>query len=148
MPLSESEIIFPASTLRMPRTELREYVARLSSDVAGGRSFCCLIADDVELRRLNRTFRGNDYPTDVLSFPSNMAAGSLGDVAISLERARVQAREHGHSLGDELKILILHGVLHLLGMDHETDQGAMRRAETRWRRKLELPTGLIERTRT
>ena len=145
MSLAESNLIFMNRTMRLPRSELRDYAARLSHEVAGGRVFSCLIADDRELRRLNRTFLGNDYPTDVLSFPSGMAAGSLGDVAISLDRAREQARDHSHSVENELKILMLHGLLHLLGMDHERDGGAMRRAESAWRRKLDLPTGLIER---
>jgi probable rRNA maturation factor len=79
------------------------------------------------------------------------AAGSqpappyLGDIAISLQRARAQAREWGHSLEDEIRILMLHGVLHLRGMDHHGDSGQMARTETRWRRKLGLPKGLIER---
>jgi probable rRNA maturation factor len=72
---------------------------------------------------------------------------SLGEIAISIDRAAAQAAEHGHSLDDELQILMLHGVLHLAGFDHERDSGEMRRAETRWRKRLGLPTGLIERAR-
>ena len=71
--------------------------------------------------------------------------GWLGEIAISADRAAEQAREFGHSRLDEIRILMLHGVLHLLGMDHETDRGRMARAEARWRRKLDLPTGLIAR---
>jgi probable rRNA maturation factor len=103
----------------------------------------CLITDDRELRRLNRKFRGKNYATDVLSFPS-LEAGA-GEIAISLDRAAEQAAEHGHSLTDEIRILMLHGVLHLTGMDHETDTGEMARAEKRWRKRLGLPSGLIER---
>ena len=95
---------------------------------------------------------GEGLATDVLSFPSEIAADkiaggteSLGDIAISIERARAQAREWRHSTEDEIRILMLHGVLHLMGMDHETDAGRMKRAEIRWRRKLGLPVGLIER---
>lgn len=72
----------------------------------------------------------------------------LGDIAISLGRARAQAREFGHPIEREVQILMLHGVLHLMGHDHETDAGAMARAEKRWRTKLGLPNGLIERVRS
>lgn len=132
---------------------LDQFAETLRSRVSRGKMFHCRITNDQELRDLNARFRGKDYATDVLSFPLDGApAGasqaeeqSLGDIAISLQRARAQAREHGHTLDEELRILMLHGVLHLLGMDHESDSGEMARAESRWRKKLELPTGLIER---
>ncbi len=108
------------------------------------RAMTCLVTTDVELRRLNRDFRGKDYPTDVLSFPSNMSDGS-GEIAISWDRAEAQANEMGHTVDDELRILMLHGMLHLIGMDHERDAGEMGRAEVRWRKKLGLAAGLIER---
>ena len=126
------------------RPELRAFARRLERDVAKGRTFDCLVAGDEELRRLNREYRRKDYATDVLSFPSTGGA-FLGDLAISSERAREQAREYGHSTEDELRILMLHGVLHLLGYDHETDAGRMARVEKRWRSRFGLPTGLIER---
>jgi probable rRNA maturation factor len=119
------------------------FARKLQRDVARGGRFDCLITGDAELRRLNAQFRGQDYATDVLSFPG--AQDHLGDLAISAARARAQARDFGHTTEDELRILMLHGVLHLLGMDHETDRGRMARAEKRWRRKLGLPNGLIER---
>jgi probable rRNA maturation factor len=75
-------------------------------------------------------------------------ASFLGDIAISLARARAQAREFGHAIEQEIQILMLHGVLHLMGHDHETDSGAMARAEKRWRSKLGLPNGLIERVQS
>ncbi len=106
-----------------------------------------MITDDRELRRLNREFLQNDYPTDVLSFPSEAQEGDLGEIAISSGRAAAQAAEFGHSLTAEIQILILHGVLHLIGMDHESDAGEMSRAEKRWRKRFNLPTGLIERVR-
>lgn len=146
MSLSESTIIFRRSTRELSRQHLRAYAAQLSTGLAAGRPFCCMIADDTELRRLNLEFLAKDYATDVLSFPSGDSTGPLGDIAISLDRAREQAGDFGHSIEDEIKILMLHGVLHLLGMDHEKDRGTMRRAENSWRRKLGLPTGLIERT--
>ena len=122
---------------------LESFAELLRDRVAGGVEFHCRITSDGELRALNRQFRGKDYPTDVLSFASD--GGYLGDIAISMPRARAQAREHGHSVEDELRILLLHGILHLKGMDHESDGGRMARSEARWRKKLGLPHGLIER---
>lgn len=124
---------------------VRRFARRLQRDVCRGRTFDCLITGDAELQRLNREFRGKDYATDVLSFPSSPPCPGLGDIAISLPRARCQARMFGHTAETELRILMLHGVLHLLGMDHETDRGHMARAEKRWRARLGLPDGLIER---
>jgi probable rRNA maturation factor len=138
------------------RAPIARFARTLKKEVGKGRPFDTLIAGDAELRRLNRDFRGKDYPTDVLSFPTEprpgypTGAGSgafLGDIAISLGRARAQAREFGHAIEQEVQILMLHGVLHLVGHDHETDAGAMARAEKRWRAKLGLPNGLIERVR-
>ena len=107
-----------------------------------GHPFDCLITGDAELRRLNREFRGIDCATDVLSFPGTR------DLAISVQRARAQARQFGHSTEQEIQILMVHGMLHLLGMDHESDSGRMARAEKRWRKQLGLPDGLIERVRS
>jgi probable rRNA maturation factor len=127
---------------------IERFAATLAAEIAEGRPFACLITSDSELRRLNRDFRGKDYSTDVLSFPSSALDGQyLGDLAISLPRAREQAKEFGHPVEDEIRVLMLHGVLHLLGMDHETDCGVMARAEKRWRRRLGLPNGLIERVK-
>ena len=91
-----------------------------------------------------RQFRKKDYATDVLSFPSG-EADPIGDIAISMNRARAQAKEFGHTADEELRILLLHGVLHLLGYDHETDDGEMAKTEARWRKKLGLPLSLTER---
>ena len=126
---------------------LVEFVAVLQKHVTKGRPFHCRITDDRELRRLNREFLQHDYATDVLSFPCAPSAKerSVGDMAISVQRAAVQAGEFGHSLREELQVLMLHGTLHLMGMDHETDGGAMARAERRWRAEFGLPDGLIER---
>jgi len=100
------------------------------------------------MRRLNRDFLKKDYPTDVLSFPSRQTLGFLGDIAISFPHALRQAAEYGHNAGQEIEILMLHGVLHLLGMDHEKDRGRMARAENQWRVALGLPGGLIARGRS
>ncbi|HTM52301.1 MAG TPA: rRNA maturation RNase YbeY [Bryobacteraceae bacterium] len=129
------------------RREVRAFARLLREGVARGRDFHCLITDDRELRRLNRRFLGHDRATDVLSFPTEGGA-RLGEMAISAGRAAAQARAYGHSRLDEIRILMLHGLLHLKGLDHEKDGGAMARAETRWRRKLGLPAGLIARSTT
>jgi probable rRNA maturation factor len=98
-----------------------------------------------EMQGLNRRFRRKNKPTDVLSFPSGLPAGG-GDIAIAEEVAAANAEQLGHSLNTELKILILHGLLHLAGYDHESDNGEMTAREAKLRRKLGLPAGLIERT--
>ncbi len=103
-----------------------------------------LVTSSAELRRLNRRFRGKNAATDVLSFPS--ADGTAGDIAIAAEVGVRNALRLGHSAAHELKILILHGLLHLAGYDHETDGGKMARKEARLRRALGLPVALIERT--
>ena len=146
-----STVSFRRVPATFPRRTVERFARRLQLEVAKGRRFDCLITGDTELRRLNRDFRGKDYATDVLSFPAATGSptieASLGDLAISLGRARAQAREFGHKIEQEVQILMLHGVLHLLGMDHEQDTGQMARAEKRWRTKLGLPNGLIERVR-
>lgn len=129
----------------LPKRELRAFASSLTADVAEGRTFTCLLTDDRELARLNQMFLSKAGPTDVLSFPSGEAK-ALGDIAISVNRAAEQATEHGHTLAEEVRILMLHGVLHLLGFDHERDRGAMGRAEKRWRSAYGLPSGLIERS--
>ncbi len=100
-----------------------------------------------EMRVLNRRFRGKDAPTDVLSFAALGGNGdqSAGEIVISTEIARQNARRLGHTAADEVRILILHGLLHLAGYDHERDDGRMARAEVRLRRKLGLPASLTER---
>jgi probable rRNA maturation factor len=144
-PDDDIPLLFSPSS-RMRKAELRRFLAELTRRVTRGRTISCLVTDDAELRRLNRQYRKKDRATDVLSFPSAENNGFAGDLAISLDHARAQAAEHGHSLENELRILMLHGALHLAGMDHETDAGEMAKAETRWRRKLGLPAGLIERS--
>ena len=102
------------------------------------------IVPDARVRTLNRTYRRKDAATDVLSFPSD-EQGYLGDVVIAAGVARRQAAEAGHALQTELRVLALHGVLHLLGYDHERDDGRMARLERRLRRQGGLVEGLIER---
>jgi probable rRNA maturation factor len=118
------------------------------------------VITDRAMRVLNRTFRGIDAPTDVLSFPDGPQPGGhgrvmpgvnslevshLGDIALAAGVARRQALAHDHPLGTELRILALHGLLHLIGYDHERDQGQMLRLEARLRRRMNLPAGLLTR---
>jgi probable rRNA maturation factor len=105
------------------------------------------LVSDRRMRDLNRTFRGKDAVTDVLSFPSDGDAATLGDIVIATGVAARQAGAAGHPLATELRVLALHGLLHLVGYDHETDEGRMARVEARLRRKAGLPAGLIERER-
>ena len=104
-----------------------------------------LLTTDDGIRALNRRFRKKNKATDVLSFPVEAGFGLAGDLAISVETAARQAAEQGHRLSVELRVLMLHGLLHLAGYDHEIDDGAMARKERRLRAKLRLPQGLIER---
>ena len=147
---SGSTVLFGAIPvpLRLSAVEKRalgQFVHVLCRRVAGLRPFVCLLADDAHLRRLNLSFLGNDYPTDVLAFPAVGDSNELGEIAISMERAATQAAEFGHTCLDEVRILMLHGVLHLIGLDHETGDGKMAREEKRWRAEFSLPETLIAR---
>ena len=124
--------------------EFDRFIQGIGRQVARGQEFAIVIGSDESLRDANRRFRGNRGVTDVLSFPDG-ENGRLGDILISAAQAARQAARFGHNVEDELKILALHGLLHLLGYDHETDDGRMRRVEKRWRRKLGLPHSLTER---
>jgi probable rRNA maturation factor len=116
--------------------------ARQAQKLAGVRGEVdVLITGNRRLQELNRRFRKKNKPTDVLSFPG--AEG--GDIAISADIARQNAGRYGHSAAQELKILVLHGLLHLAGHDHETDNGQMARIESRLRTRLKLPSSLIDR---
>jgi len=112
---------------------LRRLVAGLAPKAG---SLAARLTSDAEMQRLNRRFRGKDKPTDVLSFPGETTVDGyhVGDIVISVPAARRQASEAPHSLARELRILLLHGLLHCLGYDHETDDGAMARRERRLRR--------------
>lgn len=113
---------------------LRPWLERLVDDLAPqAESLGVRFSGDREMRRANRAWRSKDKTTDVLSFPGE--EGHLGDILISVPAARRQAASAGHSVERELKILLLHGILHCLGYDHETDQGEMARLERRLRRR-------------
>ena len=133
------------------RPALTRFLRRAREVVGLRGSVDLLLTDDRTMRRLNREFRGKNKSTDVLSFPAGAMPGlpeaqeHAGDLAISLPIAGQQAAEQGHGLGVELRVLVLHGLLHLHGMDHETDEGEMATREGELRRRLRLPEGLIGR---
>jgi len=146
--------IDPPSTLPIPtetplsKSALTRFLNRARTVVGLPGEVEVLLTSDAELKRLNRVFRGKNKPTDILSFPTppEISQQQAGDLAISLETAARQAARFGHSLPDELRILILHGLLHLSGLDHETDHGEMAARETELRDTLKLPATLIART--
>ncbi len=140
--------------VRLPLDEIARFARRAQRELHGHqtsrgfgrrerRAFTVCLMDDKAIRALNATFRRRRKATDVLSFPSvpKLRDGGnrfLGDIAISVETARKNAGREGHSLLEEIKLLILHGLLHLVGYDHETDEGQMTRKELRLRRRLDL----------
>ncbi len=144
----------PASASRSPRSipsvrTLARFLAKARSAVRLRGQVTVLLTSDAAMRDLNRRFRGKNKPTDVLSFPAANLLQSrekiAGDIAVSVDTARRQSAKQGHALSIEIKVLILHGLLHLAGYDHEVDVGQMRRRERSLRGGLGLPQGLIER---
>ena len=148
--------IEPPSTSSNPeiaalaRGPLTRFLNRARGAVGLSGEVDILLSSDATLRTLNRKYRGKNKPTDVLSFPAQEEIFSehAGDLAISLETAARQAASFGHTLAEEVRVLMLHGLLHLAGFDHETDKGEMAEREQELRRELRLPVTLIERTRT
>jgi probable rRNA maturation factor len=140
-------VIVRKPVARLSETALARFVVRACRAVKLKGNVNVMITSSRELRSLNRQFRGKDKATDVLSFPllPTWSDRQAGDVAISADIAAQNARALGHSPVDEVKILALHGVMHLAGYDHEQDSGEMARKEARLRRLLGLPVGLIER---
>lgn len=127
---------YPEAAARRLRPWLEAVVAELAP---AGESFAVRFCGDREMRRVNLRFRGQDKATDVLSFPGEEeggAGGHLGDVLISVPTARRQAEARGHGVERELKVLLLHGLLHCLGHDHETDDGEMEALERKLRRRF------------
>ncbi|HTA49034.1 MAG TPA: rRNA maturation RNase YbeY [Verrucomicrobiae bacterium] len=134
----------------MSSSTLERFVLRARRAVCLPDTVNVLVTSSSELKSLNRQFRGADKATDVLSFPAppvtaRQARRVAGDVAISADIARENAARLGHSVADEVKILVLHGILHLAGFDHERDNGQMARKESRLRLQLKLEGSLIER---
>jgi len=134
---------FPA----LNKQALSRFLNRARVAVGLGGDVDVLLTSDAELKRLNKAFRGKNKATDVLSFPApeEIAAEHAGDLAVSIDTAARQATQFGHGLADEVKILLLHGLLHLAGEDHETDLGEMAEREAELRAELKLKTGLIQR---
>jgi probable rRNA maturation factor len=142
----------PAVELKLPRAarprrrELARFLRQAIDATGLVGDVSVLLTGDEAIRTLNRNFRRKDKATDVLSFPAAEGMGDVaGDLAISLETAFRQAKEHQHTLEMEIRVLLLHGLLHLAGHDHETDNGTMHRKEVRLRRELGLTAALIER---
>jgi probable rRNA maturation factor len=142
-PIQPKNLRMPAARTLARFLTLAQQTVRLKGQVT------VLLTTDTAIRKLNRQFRGKNKATDVLSFPAEGVGAEeiAGDLAISVPTARKQAVEQGHSLSTEVKVLILHGLLHLAGYDHEADEGQMARRERRLRAKLGLPQGLIERAK-
>jgi probable rRNA maturation factor len=135
----------PCGYADVRRRVLRPWLTELVGELApAAASFAVRFTSDREMRTLNRTYRGMDKSTDVLSFPGDTARAPigegwhLGDVVVAVPTARRQAEGRGHSVDRELRTLILHGVLHCLGHDHETDHGEMEQLERRLRRRWVL----------
>ena len=140
----------PWQELGLSASGLARFLNRARAAVGIEGEVHVLLAGDAHLRRLNKSFRGKNEATDVLSFPAADAedgngSGVAGDLAISLETAARQAAQFGHSLRDEVRVLLLHGVLHLAGFDHEADAGEMAAREAELRRELGVETSLIAR---
>ena len=137
--------------LKVPSARsLARFLSRAQAAVGLRGEVTVLLTTNAATRKLNRRFRGKNKTTDVLSFPAGTTGPEkiAGDLAISVDTARRQGTACGHSLGTELKILMLHGLLHLAGYDHEIDAGRMARRERLLRGRLNLPQGLIERAGT
>lgn len=121
---------------RIGAARLRRVLEGASRELGVRGEVALVFGGDRLLRRLNRRYRGRDRTTDVLSFPGAGGEEGLGDVVISVEAAGRNARGLGRTLGQELDVLALHGFLHVLGYDHESDDGTMERLERRLRRRL------------
>ena len=140
-------IIFRKPVPELTTAALARFVPRARAAAGLRGSVNVLVTSGREMQTLNRRFRGRNQETDVLSFPAapGMVKGFAGDIAVSARMAARNAQQLGHSHADEIKILILHGMLHLAGHDHELDNGQMARREAQLRKSLGLPVGLIER---
>ena len=140
-------VIFEKRVSDLNELALRRFVTRARRAAGLKTAANVLITSSAAMKSLNRRFRGKNKPTDVLSFPADpsLIKSLAGEIAISAEIATRNARSLGHSAAEEIKILVLHGILHLRGYDHECDNGQMARREKQLRAKLRLPLGLIER---
>jgi probable rRNA maturation factor len=141
-------VIFQKRVADLTELALGRFVTRVRRAVGLKGGVNVLLTTSSEMKSLNRRFRKKDKTTDVLSFPAapEIQKQLAGDIAISAEIATKNARALGHSPSEEVKILVLHGILHLRGYDHECDNGKMQRREKQLRAKFRLPLGLIERS--
>lgn len=130
-----SQIINKQRKVKLNETELEQFLSLIKKALVKDKDFCVVLVSDKKIKELNRKFRNKNYPTDVLSF-SYDDPNFLGEVVISLETAQKQAKENGLSFETEVKQLVLHGVLHLCGYDHETDNGEMDQIELKLRKEL------------
>jgi probable rRNA maturation factor len=140
-------VIFQKRVAGLTELALERFLARVRRAAGLKGRVDVLVTSSAEMKSLNRRFRKKDKPTDVLSFPADPDSPKqfAGEIAISAELASHNARHLGHSPAEEVKILVLHGLLHLRGYDHECDNGQMARREQQLRAKFRLPQGLIER---
>lgn len=142
--MSGSELLNRQRRYRIPVQRLERFLARLTRRLKiGAQSFSVVLTNDSTIRRLNRDFRNKDKATDVLSFScapllnaARLDNTYIGDMIVSVETAQRQALDRNHALERELCILMIHGLLHLLGYDHEVDRGKMRRKELKLQREL------------
>ena len=121
---------------RVSRPRLRRVLLGAARALSVSGEVALVLTGDRAVRSLNARYRGKDRPTDVLSFPGGASAGELGDIVISVQTAEKNAHGLGRTLAQELDVLALHGFLHVLGYDHETDDGTMHRLERRLRKRL------------
>jgi probable rRNA maturation factor len=144
----ESVVIIQKRVAGLSEAALAKFLTRARGLTGLRGAVTVLVTSSRELQGLNRRFRGKNKPTDVLSFPAvpGLMPGFAGDVAICAEIAASNAGRFGHTVAEEIRILTLHGLLHLAGYNHEIDDGEMERKEARLRRSLGLPVGLIERS--
>ena len=141
----EELVVMQKSVAGLTPEALARFVCLASRTVRLRGSANVLVTGNRAMQILNARFRNQDEPTDVLSFPAPAEVGFAGDIAISADLAKQNGCQLGHSAAQEIKILALHGLLHLAGFDHEQDNGEMARREHRARKMLGLPMGLIER---
>lgn len=141
-------VIVKKAVAGLSEATLARFVRRAARAVGLQGQANILLTTNSEMQSLNSRFRGRNAATDVLSFPTNRALPRqhAGDIAISIEMAAQNGKQLGHSPAEEVKILALHGLLHLAGYDHERDNGCMARMEQQLRIQLGLPVGLIERS--
>lgn len=144
-------MIFQKKVAGLSEGSLNQFVLRARRAAGLRGSVNLLVTGNPAMRALNLQFRGKNKATDVLSFPveslrqRNGGPGLAGEIAISADIAMENCRQFGHSAAKEIKVLVLHGILHLAGWDHERDNGEMARKEAQLRRQLHLPVNLIER---